>query len=380
MGKTWFYNGVFFVFMRILELSMRCIFIIGGFNMKLSFRWYGEDDKVTLEQIRQIPGMYSIVTAVYDVPVGEVWSVESITRLKSLVEQAGLAFEVIESVPVHEDIKLGKPTRDRYIENYCENIRRLSKAGVKCICYNFMPVFDWTRTQLDHMLPDGSTTLVYYQEQVERVNPLESESDLTLPGWDSSYTREELKEVVAQYQALSEDDLWNNLAYFLKAIIPVAKECDVNMAIHEDDPCWSIFGLPRIITCEENLDRFLKLVDDPHNGITLCTGSLGCSCKNNVVHMAAKYAKMGRIHFVHMRNVAVLENGFEERAHLSSCGSLDMFEIMKALKVNGFTGYIRPDHGRMIWGETGRAGYGLYDRALGATYLNGLWEALEKLM
>ncbi len=348
--------------------------------MKLAFRWYGEDDKVTLENIRQIPNMHSIVTAVYDVPVGEVWSIESIERLKSLTENAGLHFEVIESIPVHEDIKLGKPTRDRYIENYCENIRRVAKAGIKCICYNFMPVFDWTRTQLDHRLEDGSTTLDYYKEQVDNVNPLSSDSDLTLPGWDSSYTREELSKVVAEYNSMSEEDLWDNLKYFLEAIIPVATEYDVNMAIHEDDPCWSIFGLPRIITDEKNLDRFLSLVDDPHNGITLCTGSLGCSCKNDVVKMAAKYAAMGRIHFVHFRNVAILDDnrGFEERAHLSKCGSLDMFKIAEALYDNGFRGYIRPDHGRMIWGESGRAGYGLYDRALGAAYINGLWEALEK--
>lgn len=346
--------------------------------MKMSFRWYGSDDKVTLENIRQIPGMEAIVTAVYDVPVGEVWSRESIAALKKQVEDAGLLFEVIESVPVHEDIKLGKPTRERYIENYCENIRRLAEAGICCICYNFMPVFDWTRTQLDHRLPDGSTSLVYYKEQVDAVNPLESDSDLTLPGWDASYTREELKEVVAEYNAMTEEDLWENLTYFLQRIIPVAAACDVNMAIHEDDPCWSIFGLPRIITCEKNLDRFLKIVDDPHNGLTLCTGSLGCSAQNDVVHMAAKYAAMGRIHFVHARNVAVLENGFEERAHLSKCGSLDMYAILNALYKNGFNGYIRPDHGRMIWGETGRAGYGLYDRALGAAYLNGLWEAISK--
>lgn len=346
--------------------------------MKMSFRWYGSDDKVTLENIRQIPGMETIVTAVYDVPVGEVWSRESIAALKKQVEDAGLLFEVIESVPVHEDIKLGKPTRERYIENYCENIRRLAEAGIRCICYNFMPVFDWTRTQLDHRLPDGSTSLVYYKEQVDAVNPLESDSDLTLPGWDASYTREELKEVVAEYNAMTEEDLWENLTYFLQRIIPVAAACDVNMAIHEDDPCWSIFGLPRIITCEKNLDRFLKIVDDPHNGLTLCTGSLGCSAQNDVVHMAAKYAAMGRIHFVHARNVAVLENGFEERAHLSKCGSLDMYAILNALYKNGFNGYIRPDHGRMIWGETGRAGYGLYDRALGAAYLNGLWEAITK--
>ena len=346
--------------------------------MKMSFRWYGSDDKVTLQNIRQIPGMEAIVTAVYDVPVGEVWSRESIGALKKQVEDAGLLFEVIESVPVHEDIKLGKPSRDRYIENYCENIRRLAEAGIQCICYNFMPVFDWTRTQLDHVLPDGSTSLVYYQEQVEAVDPLKSDSDLTLPGWDASYTREELKAVIAEYNAMTEENLWANLTYFLERIIPVAAQCSVNMAIHEDDPCWSIFGLPRIITCEENLDRFLKIVDDPHNGITLCTGSLGCSAENDVVHMAAKYAAMGRIHFVHARNVAVLENGFEERAHLSKCGSLDMYAILKALYKNGFNGYIRPDHGRMIWGETGRAGYGLYDRALGAAYLNGLWEAIVK--
>ncbi len=349
--------------------------------MKLSFRWYGEDDKVTLENIRQIPGMQSIVTAVYDVPVGEVWSRESIQRLKKLTEDAGLGFDVIESIPVHEDIKLGKGDRDRYIANYCENIRRVAEAGIKCICYNFMPVFDWTRTQLDHVLEDGSTSLVYYQEQVDKVNPLESDSDLTLPGWDASYTREELKAVVAQYNATSEDDLWNNLTYFLERVIPIAAECDVNMAIHEDDPCWSIFGLPRIIVDEKSLDRFLSIVNDRHHGITLCTGSLGCSAKNDVVKMAAKYAKMGRIHFAHLRNVAILDNdrGFEERAHLSSCGSLDMFAIVKALHDNGFEGYIRPDHGRMIWGETGRPGYGLYDRALGATYINGLWEACEKM-
>lgn len=346
--------------------------------MKSSFRWYGDSDPVTLDKIRQIPGMRSIVSAVYDVKPGEVWPEESIKHLVDECREHGLIFDVVESIPVTEEIKLGRPGRDRHIENYCESIRRCAKHGIKCVTYNFMPVFDWTRTQLDHPLPDGSTSLVYYQEQVDQVNPLESDSDLTLPGWDASYSREELKDIVAQYQELSEDDLWNNLQYFLEKIIPVAAECDVNMAIHEDDPCWSIFGLPRIITCEENLDRFLSLVDDPHNGITLCTGSLGCSAKNDVVKMAAKYAKMGRIHFAHLRNVQVLDNGFEERAHLSSCGSLDMYAIVKALHDNGFTGDVRPDHGRMIWGETGRAGYGLYDRALGATYINGLFEAVEK--
>ena len=345
--------------------------------MKLSFRWYGPDDKVTLENIRQIPGMHSIVTAVYDVPVGEVWSEESIAALKKQVEDAGLHFEVIESIPVHEDIKLGKPSRDRYIENYCENIRRVAKAGVKCICYNFMPVFDWTRTQLDHRLPDGSTSLVYYQEQVDAVNPLQSDSDLTLPGWDASYTREELKQVVAEYNAMSEDDLWNNLKYFLERIMPVCDAYDINMAIHPDDPAWSVFGLPRIIINKENILRMMKMVDNPHNGVTFCSGSYGTNLNNDLPDMIRSLK--GRIYFAHVRNLKfITPTNFEESAHLSSDGSFDMYEIMKALYETGFSGPIRPDHGRMIWGEVAMPGYGLYDRALGAAYLNGLWEAIDK--
>ncbi|MFQ9872910.1 MAG: mannonate dehydratase, partial [Oscillospiraceae bacterium] len=181
------------------------------------------------------------------------------------------------------------------------------------------------------------------------------------------------------YSQVDEEKLWENLEYFLKKVIPVAAECGVNMAIHPDDPPWNIFGLPRIITNEQNLDRFLKLVDDPHNGLTFCTGSLGCAQFNDIPNMVEKYSATGRIHFMHMRNVKILDDGsFEESAHYSACGSLDMVEIMRILHQNHFDGYLRPDHGRMIWGETGRAGYGLYDRALGASYLNGIWETLEK--
>ncbi len=345
--------------------------------MKLSFRWYGPEDPISIRYIRQIPNMHSIVTAVYDVPPGELWSRESIAALKKETEDAGLHFEVIESVPVHEDIKLGKPTRDRYIANYQENIRRLGEAGIKCICYNFMPVFDWTRTQLDKEAADGSTSLVYYKDQLEKMDPLTGE--LNLPGWDASYTKESLAAVFAEYARITEEDLWKNLQYFLEAVIPVAEESGINMAIHPDDPPWPIFGLPRIITCEKNLDRFLKLVDSPANGLTFCTGSLGSSADNDIPHMVEKYAAMGRIHFMHIRNVKLLPDGsFEESGHLSANGSLDIVAIMKALHKNGFDGYVRPDHGRMIWGETGKPGYGLYDRALGAAYLNGIWEALEK--
>lgn len=345
--------------------------------MKLSFRWYGKDDPVKLEYISQIPNMNSIVTAIYDVPVGEVWSREKIKALKETVEASGIKFEVIESVPVHEDIKLGLQSREVYIENYKENIRRLGEAGVKCICYNFMPVFDWTRTQLDKKLPDGSTALVYYKDQLEKMDPLTGE--LSLPGWDASYKKDDLKNLFELYSKVDEEKLWANLKYFLEAIIPVAEANDVKMAIHPDDPPWKIFGLPRIITSEESLERFLKLVDNKYNGLTFCTGSLGCAKSNDMVKMIDKFAKMERIHFMHIRNIKILDDGsFEESAHFSPCGSLDIFEIMKALHKNNFDGYVRPDHGRMIWGETGRPGYGLYDRALGASYINGLWEALEK--
>ncbi len=347
--------------------------------MKLSFRHYNDSDPIPLSYIRQIPNMHSIVSAVYDTPVGTVWGEESIVKIKQSVESVGLVFDIVESVPVHEDIKLGKPSRAEYLENYKENIRRLAKHGVKCICYNFMPVFDWTRTQLDRVLADGSTALVYYKDQLEKMNPLTGE--LSLPGWDSSYKKEDLAKLFDEYKGVNEEKLWENLEYFLKEIIPVAEECDVKMAIHPDDPPYPIFGLPRIITCEENLDRFLKLYDSPYNGLTLCTGSLGCAVSNDVLRMVDKYAGMKRIHFMHVRNVLLMEDGsFEESAHFSPCGSLDIVAIMKALHKHGFDGYLRPDHGRMIWGETGKAGYGLYDRALGASYLTGIWETLCKTL
>ena len=343
--------------------------------MKMTFRWYGEDDPVTLEKIRQIPCISGVVTAVYSVPAGEVWPQSEIDRMKKIVNEKGLEMEVIESVPVHEDIKLGRGKCDEYIENYKENIRRLSKAGVKCICYNFMPVFDWTRSRHDQPLADGSNALVYYKEYVDKMDP----SKMTLPGWDASYTTDQMTGLISEYKKLGEEGLWKNLEHFIKEIIPVAAECDVNMAIHPDDPPWPIFGIPRIITTEENIDRFLEICDDTHHGLTLCSGSLGCAKFNNYTNMVKKYGAMGRIHFAHVRNIKILEDGsFEESGHLSDCGSLDIVEILKAYHEVGFTGYLRPDHGRMIWGETGKPGYGLYDRALGAMYMAGIWETLEK--
>lgn len=345
--------------------------------MKLSFRWYNEDDPINIDYIRQIPSMKSIVTSLYNNPIGEVWDVNRINELKEKVEEVGLDFHVIESVPVHEDIKLGLSSRDKYIENYKINIRNLGKAGVKVICYNFMPIFGWIRSQLDKELEDKSRTLVYYREQVERMNPMEQE--LALPGWGSVYSKEKLDDLFNKYSKVEAEDLWSNLEYFLKEIIPVAEESNVKMAIHPDDPPWTMFGLPRIISNEKDIDRFLKLVDNKYNGLTLCTGSLGAGSFNDIPKMVDKYASQGRIHFMHIRNVKLLNDGsFEESAHYSSYGSLDIVEIIKALHKNNFDGYIRPDHGRMIWGETGIPGYGLYDRALGAMYIAGIWETLDK--
>ncbi len=343
--------------------------------MKLTFRWYGDGDPVTLSHIRQIPQMTGIVSAIYDTPVGEVWSHESIAAMKKKANDNGLAFEVVESVPVHEDIKLGNENAPRLIENYCENVRRLGAAGVKCICYNFMPVFDWLRSELEHAQPDGANALAYDENTVLAMDPLKG--DLSLPGWDSSYTKEQLHGLLKAYAELGEEQLWKNLETFLKAVIPVAKEAGVNMAIHPDDPPWGMFGLPRIITTKENLQRFLDLVPETNNGLTLCTGSLGANPATDLVDLADSFAD--RIHFVHLRNIKRTgERQFEEVGHPTACGSIDMYGVAKALVNKGWDGYVRPDHGRMIWNETGRYGYGLFDRALGATYLVGLFEALEK--
>ena len=274
-------------------------------NMKLSFRWYGKTDPISLEYISQIPGMRSIVSAVYDVKPGEVWPESSLKEMKEECEKHGLVFDVVESIPVSEDIKLGRNNVDELLEVYCENIRRCAKYGVKCVTYNFMPVFDWTRSQLNHKLEDGSEALVYYKEDVDKLDP----TKLALPGWDASYKPEEIKELIEAYQAIGEEGLWNNLKLFLEAIIPVAKEAGILMAIHPDDPAWPIFGIPRIITTEANVDRFLKLVDDHHNGLTLCSGSLGTRKDNDMVHLVKKYTAMDRVHFAHIRNIKLVGEG-----------------------------------------------------------------------
>ena len=341
--------------------------------MKMTFRWYGEGDCIPLSYIKQIPGMTGVVTAVYDTPVGEVWEKEKIKRLYDLCRENGLELEVIESVPVHEDIKLGAATRDKLIKNYAETLENLGAYGVKCVCYNFMPVFDWLRTDLHKKAADGSTSLSYEHERLMSLDP----NDLHLPGWDESYKPKELKGLLEAYKNVSHEQLFENLVYFLKGIMPTCVRHGINMAIHPDDPPWDMFGLPRIITGADSYDKLFAAVPEINNGVTFCTGSLGAARGNDLVKMAEKYAK--RIHFAHLRQIKYDgELDFTEAGHMTASGSLDIYGIVKALVKGGFDGYVRPDHGRNIWGENGKPGYGLYDRALGAAYLNGLFEAIEK--
>ncbi len=342
-------------------------------KMKMTFRWYGPKDSIPLQYIKQIPNMSGVVTAVYDVPVGEVWPLEKIQELKKLCDDADLEMEVIESVPVHEDIKLGKPSRDRLIKNYAETIRNLGKVGVKCICYNFMPVFDWLRTDLKTKSKDGSNSLSYCHKQLMELDP----HNLHLPGWDESYSTDELNSLLDEYKNITHEQLFDNLVYFLKGIMPACDEANIDMAIHPDDPPWDMFGLPRIITSKESYDKMIEAIPNKHNGFTFCTGSLGAGRHNNLPYMAEKYAK--RIYFAHIRQLKFEGDiDFKEAGHLTSAGNLDIYAIVKGLIKGGFNGYVRPDHGRNIWGEDGKPGYGLYDRALGAAYLNGLFEAIEK--
>jgi mannonate dehydratase len=345
--------------------------------MQMTFRWYGATDAVALAKIKQIPGVTGIVSALYDVPVGEVWPLARLRQLKDEIENAGLQLGVIESIPVHEDIKLGRPGRDGFIDNYCRSIQNMGSLGIPVLCYNFMPVFDWTRTNLALRLADGSTALSYDHADLTRIDLSKGTGEL--PGWATAYSAAELNRLFSAYKEISEEQLWDNLRYFLEKVVPVAAASNVVMGIHPDDPPWPIFGLPRIIVNEKALQRVLDLVDHPANGLTFCAGSLGADPANDLPAMIRRFGAAGRIHFAHCRNIKITgDKEFHESPHPSAHGDVDMFEVMKAYHEIGFRGPMRPDHGRMIWGETGRPGYGLYDRALGAMYLCGLWEALEK--
>ena len=354
--------------------------------MIMTLRWFGEKhDSVALEHIRQIPGVSGVVSSLHDIPAGEAWELEDILKLKKTVEAGGLKLIGIESVNIHEDIKIGLPSREQYIENYKKSLENLGKADVHLVCYNFMPIFDWTRTDLAMKLEDGSYVLAYDENRIKGIEPadkfdrMEKESGgFILPGWEPN-RRDEIMGLFEQYKDVTAEKLMQNLKYFLDAIMPVCEKYQIKMAIHPDDPAWSVFGLPRIVTSQQALEKIASLNDSIYNGFTLCTGSLGSNLKNNLPEIIRNPKISKRIHFAHLRNMQFDGEGvFHESSHLSSDGNFDMYEIVKALYETGFDGVIRPDHGRMIWGEQARPGYGLYDRALGVAYLNGLWEAVDK--
>jgi mannonate dehydratase len=290
---------------------------------------------------------------------------------------------VIESVNIHDDIKTGSGRRDEYIENYKKTIRNLAACGIKVIAYNFMPVFDWTRSELSRPLPDGSFGSVYEQPVIDKIDPsnfaqsmLKMSDGFSMPGWEPERL-DKLAALFKQYENIDANKLLANMKYFIDAIIPTCEECDVKMAMHPDDPPWNIFGLSRVYRNAEDIQRILDLNTSNYNGLCLCSGCLGAEGKNDIGAIVRRFGK--RIHFAHVRNIKIDCPGcFHETSHLSSDGSLDLYDIMKAYHEVGFDGYIRPDHGRMIWGERARPGYGLYDRALGAAYINGLWEAICK--
>ena len=356
--------------------------------MKMTFRWYGEgNDRIKLSDIKQIPGVDGIVWALHHKLPGEVWEVEEIAEVKRQLDEHGFNMDVVESVNVHDDIKIGLPTRDGYIENYKTTIRNLSKFGVKVICYNFMPIFDWTRSDLFHPVGDGSTALFYqknmiqddYNAMAKYILDFTEKYNMSFPGWEPERMAK-LDELFKAYEGIDHEKLWANLKYFLEAIMPTCRECDIKMAIHMDDPPWDIFGLPRLLVNEANIDRFLKMVDDEYNCLTLCSGSLNADPNNNVAEIVRKHCD--RIAFAHIRNVKHFENGdFSEASHRDCDGDTGILEILKAYHDCGFEGYIRPDHGRHLWDEVPgkvRPGYGLYDRALGIMYMLGVWDSLEK--
>lgn len=370
-------------------------------NMRLILRWHGYNDPVPLKYYAQIPNIYGVVTSLYRMPLGAVWDEKVIQDLVREVESYHLKLEIVDSFRIHEDIKRGYDTRDALIDNYKENIRMLAANGIKVICYNFMPVFDWTRTNLSYILPDGSDCLAF---EASKIKKIDARKGINLPGWGTNYRPEELQNLLKSYETITEDTLWENFKYFLDAIIPTAEECGVKMALHPDDPPRTIFGLPRIVKNADDYRRIIHHIDSPSNCITFCCGSFGSDPDNDIPAMIREFGRE-KIPFVHFRNIRRMEDGsFYESGHVTESGSNDMGEVMRALYDIEFDGYLRPDHGRRIWdeawgncnitlpdgtcvterradgygGEKPAAGYGLFDRALGAAYALGLWEGIDK--
>lgn len=372
--------------------------------MHMGFRWYGEgNDTISLDDIRQIPGVETIVWSLHHKQAGQVWepdeiehAMTTITDLSPRDRARGISktfnADVVESVNVHESIKTGKTVlgmdRDQAIETYIRTVANLGKAGVKVVTYNFMPVFDWLRTEMFHPCPDGSTALYYNQHQVDQLSPqgiidetLKGAGSLTVPGWEPERLAH-LPELMEAYQGMDHEQMYANYKYFLDAVIPTCERYDVKLAVHPDDPAFDLFGWPRVVSSKEGLERVLNLNTSPYNGLCLCLGSFSSRRGNDAVDAVKTF--MNRIHFSHVRNIRFTDEdgSFTEVGHRASEGDVDTVGIMKAYAEADYQGYIRPDHGRHLWSENTEAGrprpgYGLYDRAMGIQYLLGVWDAFR---
>ena len=384
--------------------------------MEITWRWFGKKDKITLAMLRQI-GVEGIVTALHDVPNGEIWSREQIHDLREYIESYGLRWSVVESLPVSESIKYGGPDRDLLIENYKQSLRNLSAEGIHTICYNFMPVLDWARTDLLHPNPDGTSNLFFSHAQfayfdvhiLRRENAVHDHSEEVLAeveklrqvmttddehrlveniivktqGFVSGNIREDdehpvelFRQLLSLYKGIDKNQLRENMRYFLSAIMPVCEECDMFMCVHPDDPPFPILGLPRIVTCDEDIDWFLHAVDNPHNGLTFCAGSLSAGVHNDVVALARKYAS--RTWFVHMRSCHVFPNGdFTEASHLG--GRADLVELARIFEKAGQLP-MRVDHGMTMLGDENRgynAGYSFLGRMFALGQVQGILAAVN---
>ena len=395
--------------------------------MEKTWRWFGKNDKITLQMLKQI-GVEGIVTALHDVKNGEVWTMEAIMDMKNYIEAAGLRWSVVESLPVCESIKYGGADRDQLIENYKVSLANLGKCGIHTICYNFMPVLDWARTELDHPWADGSTSLyfnkvkfVYFDKYILQREGCEadySETELQaaqamrqemeakgreeLAKFDSALvdtiivktqgfvngniTEDDknpvklFKDLLALYKGITRDQLRANMKYFLEAIMPTCEEYGMNMCVHPDDPPMQLLGLPRIVTCDEDIEWFLNAVDNPHNGLTFCCGSLSAGIQNDVPALARKYA--GRTHFVHLRSTDVLPNGdFIEADHLH--GRANLIEVCKIFQQQNPDLPMRVDHGRTMLGDEDKgynAGYSFHGRMMGLEQIDGVMAAVKYMM
>jgi mannonate dehydratase len=384
-------------------------------DLKQTFRWFGPNDPVTLKKIVQT-GATGIVTALHDIPAGEIWSDQAIVYRKRMIEEAGLMWSVAESVNVHESIKTAGPERDSYIEKYIKTLSNLSRAGVKTVCYNFMPVLDWTRTSLEYRLPNGAIALlfdatalaafdlfilkrdgaqldytesqlhsakIYYDRADSSERNLLAKTILAgLPGTDEVFSLPEFKCQLDNYKGISHAELKQHLYYFLRAVIPVAEALGIKMCIHPDDPPISILGLPRIVRNETDLTEIVNACRSPANGITLCTGSLGVDPQNDIPGIIKRLGK--HIHFLHLRNVKREADGsFYEADHLG--GSTDMYDVMKAVVAEQIRRFVegridlaipmRPDHGHKLADDIQYdtyPGYALIGRLKGLAELRGL--------